>query len=94
MCAQKDDQTWGSLSWTDDFERLPAFYGSQRRTFDPIDGSTDWPLHQTFRFGTDRLRYRFPVEPGTYTYNYISLSLGTAPAAAWIAAVGGCSMLG
>jgi beta-galactosidase len=58
--------TWGSLSWTDDFPGLPAFYASQRRTFDPIIGTSDWKLFQTFRYGRDKLRYEFPVPDGEY----------------------------
>lgn len=62
-----DSSSWGSLSWTDDFAGLPHFYASQRRMFDPVMGTRDWPLYQTFRYGTDRLRYRFPVQKGKYT---------------------------
>lgn len=63
---KKGNNTWGSLSWTDDFGNLPNFLGSQRRTKDPIEGTTDWGLFQTFRFGRDRLRYQFPVSDGEY----------------------------
>ncbi|UGU15772.1 DUF4982 domain-containing protein [Sinomicrobium kalidii] len=59
--------TWGSLSWTDDFENLPDFYASQRRVFDPIRGTANWDLFRSFRYGTDRLQYEFPVEKGNYT---------------------------
>ncbi|MEZ0542173.1 malectin domain-containing carbohydrate-binding protein [Fibrella arboris] len=58
--------TWGSTSWTNDFPSLPAFFASQRRTHDPIRGTTDWPLFQTFRYGREKLRYAFPVPDGTY----------------------------
>ncbi|MFV0541520.1 MAG: malectin domain-containing carbohydrate-binding protein [Aestuariibaculum sp.] len=61
-----DGNTWGSLSWIDDFKNLPAFYASQRKTYDPISGTSDWELFQTFRYGTDRLRYEFPVPDGEY----------------------------
>ncbi len=60
------ENTWGSLSWTDDFENLPAFFASQRRVFDPIAGTKNWDLFQTFRYGTDRLKYEFPVPDGEY----------------------------
>ncbi len=63
---QTSASTWGSRSWTDGFENLPAFYGSQRRTFDPIEGTADWKLLQTFRFGRDELRFIFPVPDGEY----------------------------
>ena len=60
------DDSWGSLSWTDDYEGLPPFYGSQRRTYDPIRGSNDWPLLQHFRYGRHKLAYEFPVPAGEY----------------------------
>jgi hypothetical protein len=60
------DLTWGSKSWTDNFVGLPAFYGSQRRIFDPIQGTTDWELLQTFRYGREKLSFEFPVPDGDY----------------------------
>ncbi|RXG32188.1 malectin domain-containing carbohydrate-binding protein [Leeuwenhoekiella marinoflava] len=57
---------YGSYSWTDDFEQLPVFYASQRRTFDPIKGTIDWELFQKFRYGADKLEYEFEVEDGEY----------------------------
>lgn len=62
----KNSATWGSLSWTDDFDGLPPFYGSQRQSYDPISGTQEWPLLQSFRYGMDKLRYRFPVKNGKY----------------------------
>jgi hypothetical protein len=59
--------TWGSLSWTDDYPGLPPFYGSQRRTHDLIHGTFDRKLFQTFRYGQHKLRYEFPVPNGDYT---------------------------
>jgi hypothetical protein len=59
-------QTWGSESWTQDFPGLSPFFASQRRTHDPIKGSTDWQLFQSFRFGREKLRYSFPVPNGEY----------------------------
>ena len=58
--------TWGSLSWTDNFEKLPDFFASQRTTFDPINGTKDPQLFQSFRYGVDKLRYEFPVPDGEY----------------------------
>ncbi|HEX9150970.1 MAG TPA: malectin domain-containing carbohydrate-binding protein, partial [Flavobacterium sp.] len=60
------DATWGSLSWTDTFKQLPAFYASQRSTYDPIAGTKDWSLFQSFRYGVDKLRYEFPAPQGEY----------------------------
>jgi hypothetical protein len=61
------DQTWGSTSWTDDFPGYPSFYASQRKTHDPITGTSDDPLFQTFRYGRDKLQYHFPLPDGEYT---------------------------
>ncbi|MEO8239524.1 MAG: malectin domain-containing carbohydrate-binding protein [Flavobacterium sp.] len=58
--------TWGSLSWTDDFKKLPDFYASQRSTFDPIAGTKNEGLFQNFRYGVDKLRYEFPAPDGEY----------------------------
>ncbi|MBL0738665.1 DUF4982 domain-containing protein [Flavobacterium sp. GN10] len=58
--------TWGSLSWTDNFEKLPDFFASQRTTFDPINGTKDPELFQSFRYGVDKLRYEFPAPDGEY----------------------------
>ncbi|MEL1252493.1 malectin domain-containing carbohydrate-binding protein [Flavobacterium sp. DGU38] len=60
------ENTWGSLSWTDNFKQLPDFYASQRSTFDPISGTKDWKLFQSFRYGIDKLRYEFPATDGEY----------------------------
>ncbi|WP_340114687.1 malectin domain-containing carbohydrate-binding protein [Maribellus mangrovi] len=63
---QTDQETWGSRSWTDDYDGLPAFYGSQRQTHDPIAGTNEWPLMQSFRFGRNKLSYHFPLPNGLY----------------------------
>ncbi|MBS7229532.1 DUF4982 domain-containing protein [Flavobacterium psychroterrae] len=60
------ENTWGSLSWTDKFEKLPDFYASQRSTFDPISGTKDPELFQSFRYGVDKLSYEFPAADGEY----------------------------
>jgi beta-galactosidase len=56
----------GSHSWTNDYPGLPPYFASQRRTFDPVAGTADWPLFQDFRFGLDKLGYTFPVQDGDY----------------------------
>ena len=61
-----NEKTWGSLSWTDDFQAMPAFFGSQRRTHDAITNSSDWGLLQDFRYGKDKLKYEFPLPDGEY----------------------------
>jgi len=62
-----DGSSWGSTSWTADFEGLPAAFASQRRTFDPVAGTKDDALFQTFRYGNGKLAYSFPVPDGTYS---------------------------
>ena len=57
---------WGSSSWAADFPGTPSFFASQRRTFDPISGTRDWKLFQTFRYGRDKLKFEFPVPDGEY----------------------------
>lgn len=64
---QSSDTTWGSHSWADDYEGVPSFFASQRQTHDPIEGTLDWPLLQTFRYGKHKLNYRFPLPNGQYT---------------------------
>lgn len=59
-------QVWGSQSWTDDYEGMPAFFASQQRTFDPVQGTSDSHLFQTYRYGMNKLRYSFPVPDGDY----------------------------
>lgn len=60
------DTSWGSLSWTDSFKQLPDFYASQRVTFDPIKKTKNDALFQNFRYGTNQLKYDFPVPNGEY----------------------------
>ena len=65
-CRKTSDTTWGSKSWTDEYPGMPPFYGSQRRTFDPVRNTSDWKLFQSFRYGRDKLCYEFPVPDGDY----------------------------
>ena len=58
--------TWGSLSWTDDFKNIPAYFASQRAIFDLVDGTQNDALFQNFRYGMDKLKYEFPVPDGEY----------------------------
>ncbi|MDR0541822.1 MAG: DUF4982 domain-containing protein [Dysgonamonadaceae bacterium] len=57
---------WGSTSWSDEWKYLPWNLASQRQTCDPIAGTHDWPLFQTFRYGRDKLKYHFPLPDGEY----------------------------
>lgn len=58
--------TPGSLSWTEAFPEMPSFFASQRRTFNPVKGTKDWPLFQTFRYGREELSFALPVQDGDY----------------------------
>lgn len=61
-----EETGWGSVSWADAYEDISSVFASQRRTFDPIKGTADWSLFQTFRYGLDELSYRFDVPNGIY----------------------------
>lgn len=64
---EKNDKVkWGSFSWTKDFPGMLPFFASQRSTNDPINGTKDWKLFQSFRFGREKLAYEFPVQDGEY----------------------------
>ncbi len=63
---QTNKNTWGSTSWTDDYDGMPAFFGSQQRTFDVIRSTDDAQLFQSYRFGMNKLKYNFPVPDGDY----------------------------
>ena len=63
---KRSNDTWGSVSWTKQFPGMPAFFASQRQTYDHIPYTYDWPLLQTFRYGLQELRYEFPVPDGDY----------------------------
>lgn len=64
LCGRQT--SWGSRSWTDDYPDLNPYLASQRRTYDPISGTQDWVLFQTFRFGRHKLSYHFPLPDGSY----------------------------
>lgn len=65
-------QTWMqdnrnySVSWAESFEELDPYLASQRTIADPIKGTHDWKLFQTFRFGRHRLKYKLPLPDGIY----------------------------
>jgi beta-galactosidase len=63
---QTNSKTWGSTSWTDDFHAMLPMFGSQRRSFDPVKGTNDETIFQTFRYGQEKLQYHFPVPDGDY----------------------------
>ncbi|MDE1193570.1 MAG: malectin domain-containing carbohydrate-binding protein [Arachidicoccus sp.] len=61
-----DSNSQGSVSWTKDYPGIPYFFASQREIFDPIKGTNDWRLFQTFRYGRDKLKFIFPLPDGNY----------------------------
>ena len=56
----------GSTSFAAAYTGLDPRYASQRRVYDPIAGTRDPELHQTYRYGRHQLRYRFDVPNGAY----------------------------
>ena len=60
------DDTQFSHSWAQRFNGLNPYQTSQATAKDPISGTRDWKLFQTFRFGRHELYYHFPVRDGTY----------------------------
>ena len=55
-----------SHSWGSDLNALTPHQASQRMIYDPIGGTRDWKLFQSFRWGRHRLNYRFAVPDGKY----------------------------
>ena len=55
-----------ATSWTKQFPEVPINFASQRRTFSPIKGTTDWKLFQTFRYGKEQLQYELSLPDGDY----------------------------
>ncbi|WP_240410077.1 malectin domain-containing carbohydrate-binding protein [Flavisolibacter nicotianae] len=67
---RKSKGTWGSVSWTAAFEGLAPYFASQRTTADPVSGTKDDQLFQSFRYGREKLRYDFPVQDGDYRVEF------------------------
>lgn len=61
----RDDSVF-SRSWAQEFKGLNPYLASQRVTYDPISGTNEWKLMQTFRFGRHKLSYKFPLPDGRY----------------------------
>jgi hypothetical protein len=58
---------WGSASFAANLDaKLDPRYASQSRIADPIAGTRDPELHRTFRYGREKLAYRFPLPNGNY----------------------------
>ncbi|QES88615.1 malectin domain-containing carbohydrate-binding protein [Rhizosphaericola mali] len=62
-----NETNWGSISWATKFKELNPVFASQREISDPIKGTQDWSLFQTYRYGKQALEYRFPLADGNYT---------------------------
>lgn len=58
------DSHWNS--WAEEYENLDPRYASFGRTYDPIAGTKDDLLLQTYRWGRQKLKYRFEVPNGHY----------------------------
>jgi hypothetical protein len=67
---RKGNDTWGSTSWTNDFNGMAPFFASQRSISDPVPGTNDGAVFQTFRYGRNKLRYDFPVQDGEYIVEF------------------------
>ncbi len=57
---------WGARSWAADHAGLPPRFGSQRELHEPVRGTADEALFQTFRYGRHRLALEFAVPDGEY----------------------------
>ncbi len=60
------DAMWGWSSWAEKYTDLDPALGSRGVIYDPIRGTNAQSLFQTFRYGMDKLRYRFKVPDGSY----------------------------
>jgi hypothetical protein len=58
------DALW--TSWAADYDNLDPSYASVRRSYEPIAGTRDDELFQTYRYGRQKLNYRLPVPNGRY----------------------------
>jgi hypothetical protein len=56
----------GSRSWAEAFPNLDPFFGSKREIFDPVLGTRDDPLFQSYRYGRQDLEFIFDVPDGSY----------------------------
>jgi hypothetical protein len=63
----KHGDRWGCVSWAAAYPSLTPRLGSSSITYDPIVGTRDQSLFQTFRFGREKLHYLFAVPNGRYT---------------------------
>jgi len=62
----QDTKQW-STSWASKFKGMNPYQTSQCTAYaDPVQGTKDWLLFQTLRFGRESLSYHFPVSKGDY----------------------------
>jgi len=57
---------WGTRSWASEEAALPPRFGSQRELHEPVRGTADEALFQTFRYGRHELALEFEVPVGDY----------------------------
>jgi len=62
----REGDSWGSRSWASAYPNLHPVFGSKRKVFDPVAGTRDDLLFQSFRYGRDQLSYQFKVPDGDY----------------------------
>ncbi len=62
----KQDNLMVSHSWAQDFPGMNPYQASQRVVSDPICNTLNEQLVSTFRYGRQRLDYRFPLPDGEY----------------------------
>lgn len=58
--------SWGTRSWAADYAGVPPRFGGQRELHEPVRGTADEGLFQTFRYGRHRLSLEFAVPDGDY----------------------------
>ena len=94
------DNSRYSHSWAESFihpsdsvQLLSPYQASQRTTNDPIHGTRDWELFQTFRFGRHKLNFRFPVPDGEYRVELYFTEPGMVQEAAYRRIVKACVFL-
>ncbi len=64
--SYRNEASWGARSWGDRFANLPSEFGSKRRVYQPVSGTKDDSLLQSFRYGRKELSYHFDLPNGDY----------------------------
>ena len=64
---KRQDRSCGWFSWAMEYDGLEDDYTSVGHCYEPVFNTADQELFRTYRYGREKLRYYFPVEPGEYT---------------------------